>query len=167
MALLNEARPPFDNVKARQAAAMAMDTAAMAQAVTFGNAAPANSTLPNALKFYDPTLKVNGFDLAAAQAAMAEAGYDGREITILITDEPEREQQAVLMQALWAQIGIKAEDREDRCRHLLDPPDRGRLRCDADLVVQRDHRPRPGRSLGGLRQLRQQGLLHRLQQPRG
>ena len=54
-------------------------------------------------------LKVNGFDLATAQAAMAEAGYDGREITILITDEPEREQQAVLMQALWAQIGIKAK----------------------------------------------------------
>lgn len=55
VALLNEARPPFDNVKARQAAAMAMDTTAMAQAVTFGDAATANSTLPNALKFYDPT----------------------------------------------------------------------------------------------------------------
>lgn len=109
VALLNQARPPFDNIKFRQAAAMALDTTAMSQAVTFGNATPANSTLPNALKFYDPTLKVNGFDLAAAQAAMAEAGYDGREITILITDEPEREQQAVLMQALWGQIGIKAK----------------------------------------------------------
>lgn len=109
IALLNEARPPFDNMKLRQAAAMALDTNAMSQAVTFGNATPANSTLPNALKFYDPTLKVNGFDLAAAQAAMAEAGYDGTEITILITDEPEREQQAVMMQALWAQIGIKSK----------------------------------------------------------
>ncbi|HQU67680.1 MAG TPA: ABC transporter substrate-binding protein [Albidovulum sp.] len=107
--LMNQTRAPFDKLEGRQAAAMALDTAAMSNAVTFGAATPANSTLPNALKFYDPTLKVNGFDPAAAKAALEASGYDGREITILITDEPEREKQAVLMQALWGQIGIKSK----------------------------------------------------------
>lgn len=107
--LLNEARPPFDKLQGRQAAAMAIDTGAMAKAITFGAATPANSTLPNAIKFYDPNLKVNGYDPEAAKAALAEAGYDGHEVAILITDEPEREKQAVLMQALWAQVGIKSK----------------------------------------------------------
>jgi len=107
--LMNQAKAPFDNMKFRQAAAMALDTTAISKAVTFGNAAPANSTLPNALKFYDPNLKANGFDLAAAKAAVAESGYDGREISIMIADQPEAQQQAVLMQALWSQIGIKSK----------------------------------------------------------
>lgn len=107
--LMNHTRPPFDTLEGRQAAAMALDTVAMSNAVTFGAATPANSTLPNALKFYDPELKVNGFDPAAAKTALDASGYDGREITILITDEPEREKQAVLMQALWGQIGIKSK----------------------------------------------------------
>lgn len=76
---------------------------------SFGAATPANSTLPNALKFHDPALSVNGFDPVAAKAALDASGYDGHEITILITDEPEREKQAVLMRALWGQIGLKAK----------------------------------------------------------
>lgn len=107
--LMNQAKAPFDNIKFRQAAAMALDTTAISKAVTFGNAPPANSTLPKALKFYDPNLKLNGFDLAAAKAAIAESGYDGREISIMIADAPEAQQQAVLMQALWGQIGIKSK----------------------------------------------------------
>lgn len=108
VALLNHGRPPFDDIKTRQAAAMALDTVAMAKAVTFGAATPANSTLPNTLQFYDPDLRVNGYDLAAAKDLIAQSSYDGTEIVIMITDDPERQQQAVLMQALWGQIGIKA-----------------------------------------------------------
>ncbi|WP_227751838.1 ABC transporter substrate-binding protein [Tabrizicola oligotrophica] len=107
--LLNHARPPFDNIAVRQAAAMALDTAAIAQAVTFGAAKPANSTIPNTLKYYDPDLKVNGFDPAAAKAMIDSSGYDGSELTILVSESAESEQQAVLMQALWAQIGLKAK----------------------------------------------------------
>lgn len=107
--LLNHNHAPFDTVEGRQAASMALDRGAISQAITFGAATPANSTLPNALTFYDPDLSANGFDPAAAKAALEASGYDGREIVILITDNPEREKQAVLMQALWAQIGLKAK----------------------------------------------------------
>lgn len=48
--LLNNGRPPFDDVKVRRAAAMALDTTVIAKAITFGAATPANSTIPNALK---------------------------------------------------------------------------------------------------------------------
>lgn len=107
--LLNHGRAPFDNLAVRQAAAMALDTAAIAKAVTFGAATPANSTIPNALKYYDPNLKVNGFDVAAAKALMDTSGYDGSELTILVSEAAEAEQQAVLIQALWAQIGLKSK----------------------------------------------------------
>lgn len=107
--LLNHGRAPFNNLAVRQAAAMALDTAAIAQAVTFGAAQPANSTIPNALKYYDANLKVNSFDVAAAKALMETSVYDGAELTILVSESAESEQQAVLIQALWAQIGIKSK----------------------------------------------------------
>lgn len=45
IALLNHARAPFDNVNVRKAAAMALDKEGITNAMTFGNAVPANSTL--------------------------------------------------------------------------------------------------------------------------
>ncbi len=109
LTLLNHKRAPFDDIKVRQAAAMALDTAAIAQAVTFGAAEPANTTLPKALKYHDPDLRVNQYDPGAAKALLAESGYDGSEVVIVIEDSAEREQLAVLIQALWAQIGLKAK----------------------------------------------------------
>jgi peptide/nickel transport system substrate-binding protein len=81
--LLNNGRPPFDDIKVRQAAAMALDTTVIAGAITFGAAMPANSTMPDALKYHNPEPMANGFDLAAAKAAIAQSGYDGREIAVL------------------------------------------------------------------------------------
>jgi peptide/nickel transport system substrate-binding protein len=109
MVLLNHKRAPFDNLKVRQAAAMALDAPAITQAMTFGAATPANSTIPNALDYYDADLKVNAYDPAAAKALLSESGYGGEEIVILITDNPEREKLAVLMQALWSAIGLKSK----------------------------------------------------------
>src|SRR5918997_1888937 len=49
VSLLNTRREPFSNMKARQAAAMALDNKAVTKAITFGYARPANTTLPDAL----------------------------------------------------------------------------------------------------------------------
>ncbi|MDA4834939.1 ABC transporter substrate-binding protein, partial [Enterobacter hormaechei] len=46
MTLLNERRPPLDNVKGRQAAAQALNVSANTKAMTEGHGTPANTTLP-------------------------------------------------------------------------------------------------------------------------
>ena len=109
MSLLNHGRAPFDDIEVRQAAAMALDRPAITEAMTFGAATPANTTLPNALKFHDEDLDVNSYDPDAARALLESSGYDGQEVVILIADNPEREKQAVLMQAQWAAIGLNAK----------------------------------------------------------
>ncbi|GJL80393.1 MAG: diguanylate cyclase [marine bacterium B5-7] len=109
MVLLNHARAPFNDIKIRQAAAMALDTPAITEAMTFGAATPANSTLPGALRFHDSELAVNTYDPEAAKAMLADSSYNGEELVILIADNPEREKVAVLMQAQWAAIGLKSK----------------------------------------------------------
>jgi peptide/nickel transport system substrate-binding protein len=106
--LLNHARAPFDDVKVRKAAAMSLDTAGITKAMTFGNATPANSTLPMALDYWDKDAPGIPYDPEQARALLEESGYDGQEVVILITDNPEREKMAVLMQAQWNEIGLNS-----------------------------------------------------------
>lgn len=109
MVLLNHGKPPFDDQKTRQAAAMALDRPAITKAMTFGAADPANTTLPGALQFHASNISVNSYDPAAAKAMLKESKYAGQEVVILIADNPEREKLAVLMQAQWAAIGLKSK----------------------------------------------------------
>lgn len=109
MVLLNHAAPPFDELKVRQAAAMALDTEAVTQAMTFGAATPANTTLPGALDFHHSNYPGIPYDPERAKALLAEAGYDGTEAVIVIPDNPEREKLAVLMQAQWQAVGLKVK----------------------------------------------------------
>jgi peptide/nickel transport system substrate-binding protein len=107
--LLNHARTPFDNVNVRKAAAMALDKEGITNAMTFENAVPANSTLPMALDFWDKDAPGIPYDQEQARTLLEESDYDGEPVTILITDNPEREKMAVLMQAQWDAIGLKSE----------------------------------------------------------
>jgi len=109
MILLNHGRAPFNDLKARQAAARALDTTALTRAMTFGAAEPANTTLPNALDFHAGDLAINTYDPEAAKALLEESSYDGEELVILIADNPEREKQAVLMQAQWTAVGFNVK----------------------------------------------------------
>lgn len=109
MVLLNHDKAPFNDLKVRQAAAMALDTPAMTQAMTFGAATPANTTLPGALDFHAKDLSLISYDPDKAGTLLADSTYDGEEVVILIADNPEREKMAVLMQAQWAAIGLKSK----------------------------------------------------------
>jgi peptide/nickel transport system substrate-binding protein len=109
MILLNHRREPFANVKARQAAAMAIDTKAFTEAITLGNATPANTTLPGALEFHAKDYPGIPYDPAKAKTLLEESGMAGKEVSILIPATAEREQMALLLQASWATIGLKAK----------------------------------------------------------
>ncbi|AHG50150.1 peptide ABC transporter substrate-binding protein (plasmid) [Rhizobium leguminosarum bv. trifolii CB782] len=105
--LLNHQREPFSNLKARQAAAMAIDIKGMATAITRGYAEPANTTLPGSLDFHDKDYAGIPHDPAKAKALLAESGMVGREVKILATADAPSQQTALLIQGQWQAIGLK------------------------------------------------------------
>jgi peptide/nickel transport system substrate-binding protein len=108
---MNVTKPPFDNLKVRQAVAYAIPYQKMLDAVMFGQAKPmfgAPAETPISTEWPQP----HGYntDLAKAKALLAEAGHaDGFETTLsfdlgfAVINEPA----CVLLQESLAQIGIK------------------------------------------------------------
>lgn len=72
-------RPPFDDVKVRQAFSMAVDRAALVASVYQGTRAPAEQLVPPGLPGHYEDLRVLSFDPARARALLAEAGYSDGE----------------------------------------------------------------------------------------
>jgi peptide/nickel transport system substrate-binding protein len=105
--LLNNAREPFSSLKARQAAALAVDNKAMTKAITHGYAEPANTTLPSAVDFHDKENPGIAVDIEKAKALLAESGMEGREVKILANPGAANQQMALLLQAQWQAIGLK------------------------------------------------------------
>ena len=108
MTLLNHARAPFNDIKVRQAAAHAIDTKAVTKAMTFGHGQPANTTLPGALDFHDKAHPGIAYDPATAKSLL-EGKAPSEPLVILITDSPESERLAVLLQAQWAAVGLTSK----------------------------------------------------------
>lgn len=105
VALPNHTKPPFDNLTVRRAAAMALNREAITKAVTLGHATVANSTLSNALNYYDAKVQPPAYDPAAARKLLEDEGLVGTEITMMIT--PSNEQMATLLKAQWDAVGFK------------------------------------------------------------
>ncbi|MDA4630040.1 ABC transporter substrate-binding protein, partial [Escherichia coli] len=109
MTLLNERRPPFDNVKVRQAAAHALNVSAITKAMTEGHGTPANTTLPGALDYHAKDLPGLAYDPKLARMLLTEGGYDGKELTMLISAGSDNEKLATLLQAQWTAVGLKTK----------------------------------------------------------
>lgn len=109
VSLLNHGREPFSNLKARQAAAYALDNKVLTQAVTGGYAKPANTTLPGSLEFHDDSYPGIVADMEKAKQLLAESGMAGKEVKILLGSGSTNQQIGLLMQAQWQAIGLKPE----------------------------------------------------------
>ncbi|WP_170574514.1 ABC transporter substrate-binding protein [Ruegeria atlantica] len=109
--LMNHDNPPFDDVRVRQAAVMALDRVAIAKAVTQGLVTEvANSSLPGALNFHSQDDAALPYDPAQAKALLEDAGAVGAEVTIIQVSGSQVSQQiALLTQALWSQVGLNAK----------------------------------------------------------
>ena len=110
----NTAKAPFDNVKVRQALAMAINREAIMQAVYFGHATTAHSVLPPTSWAYNAELKPQLYNPIEAKKLLAEAGYpngfamDIWAMPVQRLYNPNALKMAELMQADLAQIGIRA-----------------------------------------------------------
>jgi ABC-type transport system substrate-binding protein len=100
--------PPFDDVRVRQAVNMAINKDRIIQVIN-GRADPATQPLPDSMPGYTADYAGYAYDVEAAKALMAEAGYaDGvdTELFVMNTDPNPRIAQAI--QADLAAIGINA-----------------------------------------------------------
>jgi peptide/nickel transport system substrate-binding protein len=104
---LNENRPPFDDVRVRQAIAMAINRPEITEAATFGAATPNQTAIPSGnFWYYDYAPFADG-DIEGAQALLDDAGVSDLEIEFLVTsDYPETVTQAQVIAAELEPLGI-------------------------------------------------------------
>jgi peptide/nickel transport system substrate-binding protein len=72
---INHCRPPFNNVKVRQALAFALDKQEIIDAVYSGLGTPTNQKMLRGTRWFLPEVTDRKQDLARARALLAEAGY--------------------------------------------------------------------------------------------
>lgn len=103
----NMAKEPFDNVKVRQAINLALDVDLATEVAFQGYATPAKGPLAPNVQFAKTDLPGYGYDVEAAKALLAEAGYEnGFTTSIWTNDNPIRVKYAEIFQEQLAQIGI-------------------------------------------------------------
>lgn len=110
---LNTRKPPFNNVKVRQAIASAINVDNLLQAVYFDTGLLANSLLPPLSWGYNPSLPERKPDLKRARQLLKEAGLEqGLEMQVLVQPDarpynPDAVKTAQLIRSDLAKVGIK------------------------------------------------------------
>jgi ABC-type transport system substrate-binding protein len=108
---LNYSRPPFDNIKVRQALSFGIDRDAMNKVIALGLDTPGNGVLPSQHWACDPeTFNMYTYDPDKARKLLAEAGHpDGIEIPVLgWSDQSSMQRQEVALSQL-AKAGIRIQ----------------------------------------------------------
>jgi len=106
---MNQKRPPYDNIKVRQAINYAIPMEAIMPNVLFGYGRLMKSPVPDLTPTYDLTANKYKFDLEKAKALLKEAGYEKgftTNMAIRLGWIP-HEHAAIWMQREFEKIGIK------------------------------------------------------------
>ena len=106
----NNKRPPFDNVKVREAMAHAIDRQAIIDGAMFGLGTPIGTHFaPHNPAYVDLTAQ-SAYDPEKAKALLAEAGFaDGFETTLHLPPPSYARRGGEIVAAQLAAVGIKAE----------------------------------------------------------
>ena len=111
---LNMSRPPFDNLKVRQAVAYALDKQALVDATLEGVGAPGVGPIAPSEPWVNADLKGYPLDQAKAKALLAEAGYKEGELKVGLWTYSTRANlplTAIAIQDMLSKVGIVAEVR--------------------------------------------------------
>jgi peptide/nickel transport system substrate-binding protein len=107
--LVNERKPPFDKVEARQALQFAVNKADIAKVVFYGNYTVGAGPVPPGLLGYDKSLEqVYPHSPAKAKALLEKAGANNTAVTLLHKSEGFWPEIAQLLQANMQAVGLQA-----------------------------------------------------------
>lgn len=122
---LNEDNAPWDDVRARQAIAYAIDRDAILQAVSYGTAAANQLAIPEQSVWYTEYNEYST-DLDKAQELLDEAGVDSATIDFVATTEyPETVTAAQIIASNLEPLGITVEIRQPDFSTWLDEQNSG------------------------------------------
>lgn len=122
---LDEANEPWDDVRARQAIAYAIDREAIIQAVSYGNAAANQLAIPEQSIWYTE-YSTYSRDMDKAQELLDQAGVTGGTIDFMATTEyPETVTAAQIIAANLEPLGITVEIRQPDFSTWLDEQNSG------------------------------------------
>jgi dipeptide transport system substrate-binding protein len=111
---LNVTKKPLDDVRVRQALALAINKPELVQLIYANTAVPAKNPLPPTLAAYNDDIKDYPYDLDHAQALLKEAGLTGGfdvdmwYLPVQRPYNPAGQRLAQAMQADFAKIGVRA-----------------------------------------------------------
>jgi ABC-type oligopeptide transport system substrate-binding subunit len=119
----NSARPPFDDVRVREAFALAVDRKRLSQDTLGGSTVPAEKYLPTQASAGDDkpseaeaseSARAFGYDPARARRLLAEAGYPGGNgfprIRLLLNRNEQHRQVAEMVVEMWHDVlGVETE----------------------------------------------------------
>lgn len=104
---LNATRPPFDDVRVRQAVSWAVDRELLSDTVVKDTRVVASGPIPPGLDGYRPDLQGYGYDPDKARALLAEAGYsDGLTFEVHMSNSDINVQLFEPIQQMMAAAGI-------------------------------------------------------------
>lgn len=111
---LTTTRPPFNNVKVRQAVNYAIDKKAIIDAFYDGQAQVAKNPMPPVIAGYNDEVKGYDYNPAKAKQLLKEAGYNGKEIELWAMPVarpymPDGQKIAEAIQKNLADVGIKSK----------------------------------------------------------
>jgi dipeptide transport system substrate-binding protein len=111
----NVEKAPFDNQKVRQALNVAINKAAIMEAIFQGTGAVAKNPLPPTIWSYNDAVEDYPYDPELAKQMLAEAGFpDGFETDVWAMPvqrpyNPNARRMAEMIQADWAKVGVEAK----------------------------------------------------------
>jgi len=105
---LNHSRPPFNDIRVRQAATLALDRELITRVITRGYARVANTVVPDTLMFHHSDYVGLPYDIEKAKNLIREAGVEGQQVFInIVAPGGAYERVAIILQAQWAEIGLR------------------------------------------------------------
>ncbi len=109
---INNARPPFDDVRVRRALALGVNRAEILAGAAWGHGTLLHSAIsPSMASFFHAGLsEVNPYDPTAARDLLREAGQEGLELTLTLpANYPLHVQAGELVAEQWKALGIKVD----------------------------------------------------------
>ncbi len=148
MMVFNTQRPPFDDQRVRQAVALSVDRAVLAQAIAGTHGAVYATMMPPSDWAYDPDLPAWPYDPDRARALLAEAGYpNGIDINLaIIQREPDATTGQIIqqmMQASGINLDLSIIERQSWIERVVNQKD-----FDLGMMIGYFPRPDPHESWG-------------------